>query len=162
MGRMLLIKTKSSRRLSSGFTLIEVMIVLAIVGILSAIAYPNYVQYVVRSHRADAKVSLLEATQWMERNYSLTQSYLVQGSGAAISNATIAAQPFATVPRGATGGAIRYVVSFSAGPLQNAYTLQAVAQGAQLQDTACLNLSISNLQVKNATGSQGGMQCWAK
>ena len=50
-----------------GFTLIELMIVVAIVGILSAIAYPSYAEYIRRGHRADARAGLLQAQQWMER-----------------------------------------------------------------------------------------------
>ncbi|QIL78767.1 type IV pilin protein [Diaphorobacter sp. HDW4A] len=51
----------------TGFTLIEVMIVVAIVGILTAIALPSYDEYVRRGHRADARAGLLQAQLWMER-----------------------------------------------------------------------------------------------
>ena len=46
-----------------GFTLIELMIVVAIVGILSAIAYPSYAEYIRKGHRADARAGLLQAQQ---------------------------------------------------------------------------------------------------
>ena len=58
-----------------GFTLIEVMIVVAIVGILSAIALPSYNEYIRRGHRADARAGLLQAQQWMERAATATGSY---------------------------------------------------------------------------------------
>ena len=51
------------RQAQRGFTLIEVMIVVAIVGILSAIAYPSYQEYVRRGHRAEARAGLLQAAQ---------------------------------------------------------------------------------------------------
>ena len=50
-----------------GFTLIELMIVVAVVAILAAIALPSYNEYVQRSHRANARGALLQASQWMER-----------------------------------------------------------------------------------------------
>ena len=155
-------KLKSYKKLQAGFTLIEVMIVVAIVGILSAIAYPNYVEYILRAHRADAKTAVLEATQWMERNYSLTQSYLLQGNGTAITSAVLGAQGFGTIPRGSTAGDTRYTLSFSVGPAQNQYTIQAVPQGAQVADTNCATLRATNLLVKTATGTLGNASCWAR
>lgn len=58
-----------------GFTLIELMIVVAIVGILSAIAYPSYAEYVRRGHRAEARAGLLQAQQWLERASTATGVY---------------------------------------------------------------------------------------
>lgn len=58
-----------------GFTLIELMIVVAVVGILSAIAYPSYTEYVRRGHRADARAGLLQAQLWMERAATATGVY---------------------------------------------------------------------------------------
>lgn len=50
-----------------GFTLIEVIVAMAIIAILAAIAIPNYTQYIQRSNRSDARGQLLQAAQWMER-----------------------------------------------------------------------------------------------
>ena len=60
---------------NSGFTLIELMIVVVIVGILAAIAYPSYTQYVERARRADATAGLMEAAQQLERCYTQNNSY---------------------------------------------------------------------------------------
>jgi type IV pilus assembly protein PilE len=64
-------KTRKAR----GFTLIEVMIVVAIVGILAAIAYPSYTEYVERGRRNDAKAVLLEVAQYMERRFTEQRDY---------------------------------------------------------------------------------------
>ena len=62
-------------RRNQGFTLVELMIVVAIVAILAAIAYPSYKEYVRKSRRADAKAVLVEAAQFMERVYTEDFSY---------------------------------------------------------------------------------------
>ena len=51
------------RKVHQGFTLIEVMIVVAIIGILSAIAMPSYTEYIRRGHRTEARASLLQMAQ---------------------------------------------------------------------------------------------------
>ncbi len=60
---------------SSGFTLIEIMIAVVIVGILAAIAYPNYTAYVERGKRSDGRALLLETVSRMERYYSDCNKY---------------------------------------------------------------------------------------
>ncbi|WP_027016852.1 type IV pilin protein [Comamonas composti] len=60
---------------NQGFTLIELMIVVAVVGILSAIAYPSYTEYIRRGHRADARAGLLQAQLWMERAATAMGTY---------------------------------------------------------------------------------------
>lgn len=58
-----------------GFTLIELMIVVAVVGILSAIAMPSYNEYIRRGHRAEARAGLLQAAQWLERAATSNGTY---------------------------------------------------------------------------------------
>jgi len=60
---------------TQGFTLIELMIAVAIVGILAAIAYPSYIEHVRKTRRADAKAVVLELSQWMERFYTENSRY---------------------------------------------------------------------------------------
>ena len=63
------------RRNSKGFTLIELMIVVAIIGILAAIAYPSYQEYVRRTHRSEIATLLTSAAQTLERHYSKAGRY---------------------------------------------------------------------------------------
>lgn len=69
-----------SRRTSRGLTLIELMVALAIVGILAGIAYPNYRDYVMRGHLADASNGLATVRAQMERHFQDNRSYATVGS----------------------------------------------------------------------------------
>lgn len=128
---------------SRGFTLIEVMITVVIVGILASIAYPSYQQYVLRSNRAEAKAILMETAQFMERYFTTNNTY----AGAAV--------PSAVSPKGSIGGGIRYNIGFSAGPAANTYTLQAVPSGGQAAD-ACGTLTLNQAGARTPTTAG----CW--
>lgn len=131
-----------------GMTLIELMIVVAIIGILAAIVYPSYQQYVLRANRAEAQAVLSESAQLMERRFTTCGTYST--------NATCAATPAPTStvsPPG--GGTVKYNISFSAGPTATAFTLQAAPAGAQTSDK-CGTLTLSNTGAQTPTTAG----CW--
>jgi type IV pilus assembly protein PilE len=127
-----------------GFNLVELMIVTAIIGILAAIAYPSYTQYVLRSNRADAQAILMESAQFMERYYTTNNSYV----GATVLSAVS--------PKGAAGGAIKYNITFSVAPTATVYTLRAVPANGQTADTTCGTLTVSQTGAQTPTTAG----CW--
>jgi len=134
-----------------GFTLIELMIVVAVVAILSAIAYPSYTEYVRRGHRADARTGLLQAAQWLERAATATGVYPT------------------TLPTALqwTGDATkRYTIGFKGTPTTTDFTLIATRKspGPQGSDK-CGDFTLSNTGVRgadNATESNVLANCWGK
>ena len=120
-----------------GFTLIEVLIALAIVGILSAIAIPSYFSYIERANRADAKATLMDATQFMQRFYSLHNSYRTQRDGR-----TQVALP-TSLQRSPKNGAPLYDISVESD--DNSYTLRAVPRK---KTDPCGTLTLNSVGVR--------------
>jgi type IV pilus assembly protein PilE len=126
----------------NGFTLIELMIVVAIIGLLSLIAYPSYQEYVARGRRAEMRTILLEATQWMERHYSENFTYTQNTAGTAIAD-LFALTNFTKSPRD-SGGA--YTIAISAVTART-FTITATRGNAMTNDK-CGNFFITNTGVK--------------
>jgi type IV pilus assembly protein PilE len=120
---------------NTGFTLIEVMIVVAIIGIVAAIAYPSYQQHLERTRRAGAAGCLHQMAQFMERFYSTNMSY-IDGAGAA-----------PVLPACQAEINNFYVSGFNVAPTQGTYTLQMVPQGAQANDP-CGTLTLNEVGVR--------------
>ena len=130
-----------------GFTLIELMIAVAIVGILAAIAYPAYQDSVRKSWRANAVSCLSEMAQAMERRYTTSFSYEGALPVAACTNE-------GSMPQ-------RYTFSFTAAPTATVFTLQAVpvAGGPQASDN-CGTLTLNQAGTKGSGGDVG--TCWRR
>lgn len=134
-----------SRRAVSGFTLVEVVIVVLILSVLAAIAYPAYQNSVVKTRRNAAKACVMEASQFLERFYTTNLTYV--GAAFPGCNAgTDVTNHYAVVP--AIAGA-------------RAYTVTATPVGLQLaKDTECGTLSLNNTGLKTKTGTQSLDFCW--
>ena len=136
-----------------GFTLIELMIVVAIIGVLGAIAYPSYTSYVQRGHRADARAGLLQAQQWLERASTATGVYPT-------------ALPEALT--WAKDNSKRYTIGFAANNTETAFSLTATPKspGPQASDQ-CGTYTLSHTGIRGAAGKKQGdtsydTNCWDK
>ena len=125
-----------------GFTLIELMVVVAIIAILASIALPNYNRYIVNARRTAGAGCLTEMAQFMERYHTTNMGY----TGAAL-------------PQGGcvTETADHYSYGLAAGGTATSFTLQATPQGAQAsKDAECAVLSIDHRGAKSVSGTASG------
>ncbi|WP_304055010.1 type IV pilin protein [Nitrosomonas communis] len=139
----------------SGFTLVETMMTVAVIGILAAIALPAYQEHVRSTNRAEAKGILLEMAQLLERNFTESNRYDLK------SDATNFTLPITQSPK---TGTAKYIIQFAAGmPTQNSYTLEAVPTGAMTND-ACATLTLTHTGVKGVStnASLTAMDCWQR
>jgi len=138
------IQSRGAAHRSAGFTLIEVMIVVAVIGILSAVALPSYKEYVARGRRAEVRTVLLEASQWMERHYTENMKYDSNTAGTAV--ADLFPANLKQSPRDG-GGAYTIAVSAAAA---RTYTLTATRNSPGPMSTdKCGDFQITNTGVKS-------------
>ncbi len=128
---------------NAGFTLIELMIVVAIIGILVAVALPSYRDYVLRGQRAAARAGLLEAQLFMERFYATNDRYDQDKAGVAV----VLPPRFVSVPADSP----KYTIGLGTGALvttANTYTLEAAPLAAV---SKCGTLRLTHTGVKSIT-----------
>lgn len=139
---------------SRGFTLIEVMIAVVIIGILAAIAYPAYMDYVARSHRAEAKSLLLQDAQFLERNMTENNRYHEDSAGNPIN------LPFQAAPQEGTA-----TYAISANPFTaTTFTLNAApVAGTMMANDPCGTLTLDHRGQKGRTGTGLSVgECWSR
>lgn len=139
-------------RMQRGFSLIELMIAVVVIGILAAIAIPTYREHVASARRADAQALLLELAQFMERYYTANGRYVdADGDPPAL--------PFTEAPKEQGPKAYDLVLSAVAA---NSYTLSAVRKDIMSGDR-CGTLRLTSTGVKSIAGEAAGVtvdQCW--
>ena len=122
-----------------GFTLIELMITVAVIGILAAVALPSYSSYVARAKRAEVRAEILKAEGWLERYYTENNFY------SSTASATTTNPPaFATIFQSTTNPvAANYTISLSV--TSTGYSITATRTGSMLSDT-CGNYTKTNVK----------------
>jgi type IV pilus assembly protein PilE len=144
-----------SRRMR-GFTLVEVMIVLAILALIAAVAYPSYTNQVRKGKRAEAKAKLLTAAQRQERSYTDNGTYVTDLA------------PLFGLSAGSTvysgdnndsGSAYRITAAAAPGGINTGYTLTATQNGGH-SDPDCGNLTLTSTGVKGKSGPADLSRCW--
>lgn len=126
-----------------GFTLIELMVVVALIAIISMMALSTYESYVLRAYRQEAQSALEIAAQQMQKNYTMTRRWYQLPNGQVINQNTL-------INWGIQDATTRYQIDFSTLPHEQGYVLRAKAQGKQLKDKCkALFLTQSNMRMAN-------------
>lgn len=145
----------------AGFTLIEIMVVVAIIGTLTAIAIPNYSEYVLRSQRANARTALLQTAQWLERAATAQGTYPICNT--TTTPAALAACQVPAGVRAVEGGRYRLDVNSQTAT----YVLTATPLAGQLADR-CATFTLNQANVRTQVGTSTvptpltGAECWAR
>jgi len=135
----------------AGFSLIELLVVLVIMGVLSAVALPAYTRYVQRGHRTEAMAALLESQHFMERYYSANGQYLSPANAV-----PLLPQRLQGIP---SQGTVRYQLSVREATVKS-YVLQAVPEGSMAGDI-CGSLTINQTGLRGVLNSTRSVaECW--
>lgn len=137
---MEIVKMRRRAGIARGFTLMELLIVIAIVGLLASIAYPSYLEFTRRGERANARAALMSAVQYLERQYTINNAYPSTVSGMFNTD--------------------KYQVTLAA-QTATSFTAQA-APLSTWSDPKCATLSITNVGAKSSSGSESASYCWSK
>lgn len=132
--------------LRNGFTLIEVMIVVAIIAILSSVAVPSYMESVRRGNRADAAATLLKNANWMEQQFTVNNSYVLQ-------DGTVPTLPIVQSPESGTS---KYDIALAADATATTYTLEATP----VQADECGKFSLDQSGKRTVSGTATAADCW--
>jgi type IV pilus assembly protein PilE len=130
-----------------GVTLIELMVVVVVLGILVAIAYPGYQSQIQKTRRADGKATLLDTAQRLERCFTRYNAY----NNAACDIAT-------SLGAGIPSDQGWYLVT-NAAAAASTFSLVATRQNAHTNDTLCGDLTLTDRGVRGATGT-APLECW--
>lgn len=139
-------------RAPRGFTLIEVMITVAIIGILAAVALPAYTEQVKRSKRSNAQTVMLQGAQFAQRYYNAKNTY----SGLQGGTGTFASSNYKIAPN--DGGTANYNITFALNG--SGFIITAAPNTSNFTDSKCGSLTLTDTGVKGVTGTDTVANCW--
>ncbi len=142
-------RTQLLRNGEAGMTLIEVMVVIVILGLLAAIAFPMYQDQMNKARRSDGHSLLMDMAARMERYYFDNTSYTTNLTELGYSSAT-------NVP--SVKG--YYTAAVTGCPIASCYSITASPANAQLKDTYCDKLTLNSQGTKSISGSGDVNRCW--
>jgi type IV pilus assembly protein PilE len=144
---------RGMRRANAGVTLVELMVVLLVIGILSAIAIPSYRGYVLRANRADAKTGLMSYAGTLERCYTRDNLY----------NGTSCQTLIASLPVPVASGNYQIDADAAKGGIAaTTYALKAVPLAGQIKDTQCGTFTVDDKNTRGVTGTLNSQDCWGR
>ncbi len=149
-------KNYESRSSQQGVTLLELMIVVAVIGIIAAVAYPSYQEFLSESRRADAQATLMSFAGAMERHFTINDSYCGAGTTTSGTCANATGDPTIFPTEAPLDGADKYYDLDITAATATSFTLQASPKNAQASDR-CGNLTVTSTGARAATG---GTDCW--
>jgi type IV pilus assembly protein PilE len=132
---------KKKQQKNDGFTLIELMITVAIIGILAAVAYPSYTDFMLRSNRSEAQRELMRYANLQEQVFVDNRSYASNMKGLGETTLTVRT------------ASKNYLIKVT-GQTATSFTLRAIAKKNQINDTGCEVLKINELGLKEPAA------CW--
>jgi type IV pilus assembly protein PilE len=135
-----------------GFTLVELMITVAIVAILATIAMANYTSQIQKSRRTDARSAVMDLAGREEKLFSTTNAY--SGAPSDLGYGAVGAVFPITVGSG------YYQVSVTVASPPISYLITATAFGSQASDTKCITLSVDQFGSQTSTGTETAATCW--
>jgi type IV pilus assembly protein PilE len=135
------------RRRNRGVTLIELLMVMIVIAILSAIAIPSYRNYMIRTNRTEAKVGLLQVAGNLERCFTRTNRYDVD------------CDAFDNLPITTENGNYEIDADVVGGVT---FTLTAEARNGQEDDTQCGDFTLTSANEQDVTGTEDPERCWGR